>query len=367
MIKVCYIIGQLSIGGTEKQLYELVKNIDKKNFQPIIISLSHGGFWSEEIKKLDIELIELKRKKSKEFKRLFHIVWLLHKIKPDIVHTFLFPANSYGRIASIVNRVPVIVSSERNLPELGKDKNTYMILIDKILSFFSDAIICNSMVAADMLVRVHHFNKNKIFVIHNGININQSNISLKENHNFSIGTVCRLKHQKNLKLFIDMARQLLNKKNNLKFIIIGDGPLKSELENYAVKLGLKECIFFLGEKKNVFDFLRKINVFVLTSLYEGLSNAIMEAMISGLPVVATDVGGNRELISNGETGFLCQPNNISDLVEKVMYIIDNPKKAEEMGRNGRVKIINEFSIDKMVKKTENIYLRLLESKKLKRS
>lgn len=367
MIKVCYIIGQLSIGGTEKQLYELVKNIDKKKFQPIIISLSHGGFWSEEIKKLDIDIIELTRKKSKELKRLFHLVKLIHKIKPDIVHTFLFSANSYGRIASIVNRVPVIISSERNLPELGKDKNKYMIWIDKVLLFFSDAIICNSMVAADMLVRVHNFNKNKIFVIHNGININQPNIFSKANNDFFIGTVCRLSHQKNLKLFLDMARELLNRKNNLKFMIIGDGPLKSELEDYAIKSGLKESIFFMGEKKNIFEFLQKMDIFVLTSLYEGLSNAIMEAMISGLPIVATDVGGNRELISDGKTGFLCQPNDVNDLVKKVMYIIDNPEEAGKMGKNGRIKIINEFSIDKMVKKTENIYIRLLDSKKHKRS
>lgn len=360
MIKVCYIIGQLAIGGAEKQLYELVKGIDKKIFLPIVISLSQNGFWSIEIQKLGIEVIELERRKNKEIKRLLHLIKLLWQIKPDIVHTYLFSANSYGRVAAILNKSPVIISSERNLPEIGKDKTTYQVYIDKVLSFFSDAIICNSKIAADVLVKVHKYDKKKIFIVHNGISIVSSNISYKEKHEFIIGTVCRLSPQKNLKMFLNMAKSLTYYKNNLKFMIVGDGPMKQELVDYSIKLGIGDKVNFCGEQKNIHTFLEKMNLFVLTSLYEGLSNSIMEAMLYGIPVVATDVGGNRELISDGETGFLCPPDDIDDLVKKVMYIIDNPQEAQRIGENGRNKIINEFSSNMMVKKTESIYLRLLD-------
>src|SRR4030067_452745 len=127
MIKICYIIGQLTVGGAERQLYELVKGINREKFYPVVISLSEGGYWSKEIQQLGIQVIEMRRRKNIEFARLFKLIRLLKMIKPEIVHTYLFPANSYGRIASILSKVPVIIASERNLPELGKDKNIYKV------------------------------------------------------------------------------------------------------------------------------------------------------------------------------------------------------------------------------------------------
>ncbi len=362
MITICFVIGQLSTGGTEKQLYELLKDINKKTFQPIVISLSEGGVWADEIRKLGIDVFELKRRKNIEFSRLFRLIKLFKSIKPAIVHCYLFSANSYGRLAAIINRIPIIIASERNLPEIGKDKKNYQIYIDKILSFFSDGIICNSQTAADLLINKYKFNKNKIFVIHNGINLTSLNY-FPPKYNPTIGTVCRLSPQKNLRLFLDLARVLLEKKNDLKFLIVGDGPMRSELETYAKKLEIQKNIFFFGEQRNVFKFLKEMNVFVLTSLYEGLSNSIMEAMLSGLPVVATDVGGNRELIVDGETGFLCEPNNLSDMVEKVIYLINNPQEAKKMGEKGRKRIIDHFNSDIMITKIEELYLKLINSKK----
>lgn len=361
MIKVCYVIGQLSKGGAEKQLYELIRGLNKKKFLPAVISLSQGGFWSKEIKKIGIEVIELKRKKNMEISRLFNLIKIVRKMKPDIVHTYLFSANSYGRIAAIINRVPVIIASERNMPEIGKDKNIYQLYIDKVMGFFSDIIICNSQAAANILIDKYNFKKEKILVVHNGINTDISCTSVVRNSEIIIGTVCRLSPQKNLKLFLDMAKLLSDLKSDLKFMIVGDGLLRDDLEKYSEFLGVRHKIIFMGEQHNVFDLLQKISIFVNTSSYEGLSNAIMEAMLTGLPVVATDVGGNSELITNGETGFLCKPDNLEEIVEKVMYLINNKEVAEKMGEKGREKIIYEFDSNKMIRKIEDIYLRLFYS------
>lgn len=361
MIKVCYIIGQLSKGGAEKQLYELIRGLNKKKFLPAVISLSRGGFWSKEIKKIGIEVIELERKKNMEISRLFNLIKIVRKMKPDIVHTYLFSANSYGRIAAIINRVPVIIASERNMPEIGKDKNIYQLYIDKVMAFFSDIIICNSQAAANILINKYNFKKKKILVVHNGINTDISYTSVVRNSEIIIGTVCRLSPQKNLKLFLDMAKLLSDLKSDLKFMIVGDGLLREDLEKYSEFLGIRHKIIFMGEQHNVFDLLQKISIFINTSSYEGLSNAIMEAMLIGLPVVATDVGGNSELITNGETGFLCKPDNLEEIVEKVMYLINNKEIAEKMGEKGRKKIIYEFDSNKMIRKIEDIYLRLFYS------
>jgi glycosyltransferase involved in cell wall biosynthesis len=103
-----------------------------------------------------------------------------------------------------------------------------------------------------------------------------------------------------------------------------------------------------------------MDVFVLTSYYEGMSNSIMEAMAAGLPVVTTDVGGNSELVINGETGFLCPPNGTKELAERVLHFIKNEREAKQMGENGKKKIANEFSIEKMVRATNDIYMKFLK-------
>lgn len=369
MIKICYIIGQLGKGGAEKQLYELLKGINRDMFYPIVVNLSNGGYWENEIQRLGIKVVALPRKKNFEFTRLFELIKLLKKIKPHIVHTYMYSANSYGRIAAILTRVPIIIASERNLPELRKDKNRYQLFWDKLLAAFSDGIVCNSFEAANSLIKKYSFNFEKVFTIHNGINAkgflkeNSSNRK-KKLASKVIGTIGRLCLQKNHKFFLDMAKVILNilKDSSIKFLIVGNGPLRNELEDYSKKLGIENNVVFTGERSDIPELLQSMNIFVMSSLYEGMSNAIMEAMLSGLPVVATDVGGNRELIVQNETGYLCPLKDTEAFVNIIVSLINNESKAKKLGENGRRKILNEFTIEKMIQNTESIYKNLLEKK-----
>ena len=366
MIKICYVIGQLSRGGAEKQLYELVKGINRERFSPVVISLSSGGCWASEFRKLNIQVIELQRRKNREFTRLFRLIKLFRTIKPDIVHTYLFSANSYGRIAAIIAGAPVVIASERSLPETGKDKNGYQVFLDRILAFFSHGIICNSLKASGTLVKKYSFDADKVFTVHNGINAVDF---LKETRLDSkmkiaqkvVGTVGRLHPSKNYRLFLDMARIVLENfaHNDLKFVIVGEGELRDELEEYSQQSGIADSVVFTGESDDVFPLLQAMDVFVMTSQYEGFSNAIMEAMLAGLPVVATDVGGNSELVIDGENGFLCPLNDAASLAERVVSLLGNERDAMEMGEKGRDRVRAEFKIERMVRETEEVYLGLL--------
>ncbi len=367
MIKVCYIIGQLGKGGAERQLYELVKGINREMFEPVVISLSQGGHWGREIQKLNIQVIELQRRKNREFTRLFKLIKILKVIKPDIVHTYMFSANSYGRVAAFIVRVPFIIASERTPGEIGKDKNKYRIYIDKLLASFTHGIICNSHKASDSLVKRYSFNAKKVFTVHNGFNVanflkNNSFNSQKKLAKKVVGTVGRLYPQKNHRLFLDMAKIVLERSEDesIKFVIVGKGELRDELERYSQSLGIENNVMFMGERNDIPDLLQNMDIFVMTSLYEGMSNAIMEAMAAGLPVVATDAGGNSELVIDGETGFLCPSNDAKVLAGRVARLINDGKEAKRMGENGRKRILNEFGIEKMIKETENIYKELLE-------
>jgi glycosyltransferase involved in cell wall biosynthesis len=255
---------------------------------------------------------------------------------------------------------------------MGKDKNLYKICIDRLLALFSHGIICNSHKSADNLKRKYHFNRKKIFTVHNGINginfLKGSNCDSENNELLNsslpkiVGTIGRLCPQKNHRLFLYMAKIVINKSQNknLRFWIVGGGALKNELENYARRLGIEENVVFTGERSDIPSLLHSMDIFVMTSLYEGLSNTIMEAMLAGLPVVATDVGGNSELIIDGETGFFCPSGDAKALARKVVHLIDNETEAQQMGENGKNRIINNFGIEKMVRETENVYFTLIK-------
>jgi len=374
MIKICYVIGQLAKGGAERQLYELVKGINKNIFEPIVISLSQDGYWIKEIERLHIQVIELQRKTNKEFARLFKLIQLFKTLKPNIVHSYAFSANSYSRIAGYFAKVPVIIASERNAAEIGTDKGKYQLFIDKLLALISHGIICNSYKASESLVKKYAYNSKKVFTVHNGINIEQflleSNLNKEEKSTKKvIGTVCRLHPQKNITLFLDMAKIILEKYPylKLKFIIIGEGVLRAESEKYSQHLDIVSEIKFYGERDDIPALLQTLDIYVMTSLYEGLSNAIMEAMLAGLPVVVTDVGGNSELVINGETGFLCPLNNANMLADKVTKLINNKSMANQMGKCGKKRIIDEFGVDKMIQKTEGIYMKFLKKSSSRQS
>lgn len=367
-IRINYVIGQLGKGGAERQLYEIVKGIDKDRFEPILINLSQGGYWADKIGKLGIELIEIPRKKHIEFSRLFKLIKIFREKRPDIVHAYMFSANSYGRVAAILTRAPVIIASERSLPEIDKDKSRHQIFIDKLFSSFSHGIICNSYIAAETLATKYSFNAQKVFTVHNGIDtslyLEESSKNQKKLAQKVVGTVGSLAVAKNHRLFLDMAKNIIDKSDNkdIKFLILGNGTLRDELERHAKHLGIKDKIVFAGERNDIPELLQSMDIFVMTSLYEGMSNAVMEAMAAGLPVVATDVGGNGELVIDGETGFLCPSNDAEALAERVASLIHNERERSRMGENGKKRIKNEFGIRKMIKKTESIYIKLLERK-----
>jgi len=175
-----------------------------------------------------------------------------------------------------------------------------------------------------------------------------------------IGTIGRLVPVKNQAMLLRAAARLYEYHNNIKVLLIGDGPLENELVALATSLGIAPNVRFLGRRSNVPDILRTLDIFVLPSLSEGMSNTILEAMSCKLPVVATNVGGNSELVVHGLTGLLVQRNNHEEMCRKLEELVMNPDKREQMGSQGRKRVGSFFSIGKMIKNYESLYISMLE-------
>ncbi len=368
--RVLYVIGQLGIGGAEKQLYYLVRSLDPRRYLPSVVSLSSGGYWAEALRSEGFEVIELKRKKNVEIARLLKLIRVMFDFKANILHSFLSSANTYGRLAALFRKPPIVIATERTglFPEVSMIR-----YIDKFLAFITDAIICNTKASAEFFRNNYRLNT-YIMTIYNGIEpLNTNGYSRErlsaelgfESGELVVGTIGNLKFQKNHEFLLKVAKELLSQPsfaNRLRFVILGGGDLEKSLRQMARDLGIESQVVFAGQRENAINYLPVFDVFVMTSHYEGLPNAIMEAMLYKLPCVVTDVGGCAELVADGETGYVVPAGEQNIFARRIAALLDDPSLRRKLGQRGAEQILNEFSLGRMVGETERKYEELLEQK-----
>lgn len=357
-IKVCYVIGTLEFGGTEKQLLKLIKGIDREYFNPVVIAF-RGGVLKEEFEKLTKVIVVGKRWKIDLFFliRLISVIW---KEKPDILQTFMFTSNTWGRIAGILSGVSVIVACERST-DLWK-KN-YHFFIDRFLGFFTDKIVCNSYSVKSRYEKKLGQISRKLMVIRNGIDLERFSVtSIKpiQKKEKIVLTASRLSFEKGIQFFIEAAKTILGKTKDVRFLIAGEGEMRIELEGLVKKYQIQENVIFTGFVKDIQNLIAESDVVVLPSLWEGLPNIVIEAMAMKKPVVATDVGGTNEIIKDGENGFLVPCGNSEKLAEKIMELLLNENLSKEFGEKGFEFVRKNYDISVMVSSYESLYKSLLK-------
>ena len=366
MKKICYVIGTLEIGGTESQLLRLCRAIDKNRFLPVVISLRCGGHLKEDFEKYGIRVIEVGKKYKIDFLFFLRLIHILHKEKPDILQTFMFTSNTWGRIAGLLCRVPVIIACERST---DKWKKNHHFFIDILLGLFTDVIVCNC-----FTVKKHYERKirpvaGKLIVIPNGVEIEDIEKPpefVAQKKEKIVLTAGRLSPEKGIQYFIKGARIVLSNVKNVKFIIVGDGPLRENLERLVYECRIKDNVIFTGYQKDMKDFITMSDVVVLSSLWEGLPNILLEAMALKKPVIATDVGGVREIVKNGENGFIVSPGCPDEIADKIINILSDDEASLKMGENAYRFVKENFDIKKMVSSYEFLYEKLLSRQQHKK-
>jgi len=369
-IKLVHIVYSLEIGGMENGVVNLLNHIDKKIFKPIIITLANKGSFALRINTDSIQLIELDKKEGNDLKLPFHLYRILKKFKPHIVHTHNWGSLCEGTIGAKLAKVPIIVHGEHGTIQKSRSN----ILIERFFLRIVDQVLSVSEMHRNKMNKIIGFPQKKIKVMLNGVDTERFS-PIKKNlliraalgirkDEIVIGTVGRLVKVKNQAMLILSFSRLSKNCSNIKLLLIGDGPLKENLLILAASLGIASNVLFLGKKENIPDILQAMDIFALPSISEGLSNTILEAMSCELPIVATDVGGNSEIVKNGITGYLVPSNDIEAMTKALSDLISKPDQRKQMGIASRKITMSCFSLKEMVENYEKLYLSLI-AKKLK--
>ncbi len=376
-------VTNFAIGGTERHVVNLGNTLDQSRFELHFACLKRWGEFLKEIEASRRPLTEYRINRLYNHTALlqqFKFAQYLRRHRIHIVHTYGFYPNVFAVPAARLAGVPVIVASIRDTGDLWTPRQQW---VQKFVCRLADHIVVNADAIKQRLVAAGH-PQERITVISNGIQL--SRFIGKENgsrfrnelglppHSPLVAVLSRLNHKKGIEYFLEAAAFVGRRFPEARFLIVGEGravvngqivgsPYTKELESYAARLGLGERIVFTGSRLDVPDVLSEIAVSVLPSLSEGLSNTLLESMAAGVPVVATNVGGNPEVVEHGVTGFLVPPRDPLTLAHSICLLLENRELALRFGQAGRQRVVQHFSLEKMVRATEYLYLELLQKKR----
>ncbi|MCX7797883.1 MAG: glycosyltransferase [Melioribacter sp.] len=379
-MKVLLLITKSEIGGAQIFVLNLAKELKRKGFD-VVVAAGDGGFLFEELKKINIDhyyLKSLKRDISviNALYFMFDLYKLLVKNNFDILH--LNSSNTLLAVipAKVLRRRPKIVFTFHGLSLLDKNYKSFFLIkfISKLYFIFFSKFLDESVFVSE--INYQEAKKNRVIkkgeVIYNGLNEEELNFCDKAealdflvkkcnfqfNNCFLIGSTGRLSYQKNYGFLIDNFFKIKKAIPNVKIVIIGEGILYNKLYNRIKELGLEKEIFLVGAVKDSYRYLKAFDLFTLPSRYEGLSISLLEAIYAGIPVLASDVGGNKEIVNN-DTHQLYEFNNIDDYIEKLLYLKEYGKFVAEYNIGLRKK----FNLDTMSERYISIYKRLTNLKR----
>jgi len=350
-----------------KQIYLILKNLDRSCFEPIVISQSQYGGYRQLFLNLNCKSYSLGWKNRFSFLFILsRFIKILHAEKPDIIFITQVPNFIYFRLARFFLPFKIIqIGSFRAMNFwLGHKSKFYSIIERFLVRYFyetSDYLTANSKALVEFYSnQILNYSKN-IRLIYNGIDFNfdieqimKEKDDLLNENNPIVVSVARFDSMKDFDTLLRAASIVISKRNDVKFLLVGDGELKTSILEQIESLNLKNNVFVIGEVANVYGYVNLANVFVLSTTGEGLSNAVLEAMLMAKPVIATSVGGNTELLENMR-GVLVSPRNPIELASRIINIINDKGKGEEIGKNAQKYVIDNFSIDRMVNSYEQLF------------
>lgn len=385
-IKVSHIIARMITGGADENTLFTVQGLDKDRYE---VDLIMGEEFDESILKRikdeNINIIQIKGLKWKlnflyDSIVLIKLIKIMRKNRYDIVHTHTTKAGILGRIAASIAGVPVIVHGLHGSTFQAFNSgllNWLLFLFERLTGRFTDAYISVSKVLSETYIEKGIGKKDNHYTVYSGMELfkfyhARDKVIYKEKYEelginageFLIGNVARLETRKGHQFLLDVFKNVVEEQEDghVKLLIIGEGNKRKYLENYVKELNLGDKVIFTGYRDDVEELMALMDIFVLTSLREGLPRVLVQAAAVGMPSVAFNVDGVPEIIKDNYNGFLVKVKDVEQLENRIVKYMNNKELVLLHGRNGREFIKNKWSIKGMVDRIDKIYLDLVREK-----
>ncbi len=349
-------------GGSERQFVELARALDPAAYRVNLGCLQAKGPLQKDIGPVERFDLGGSLYRLQSMQTRYRLAAHLRRSEIAIAHAFDYYTNLTLIPAAKLARTPVTIGSQRQLGDLlsSNQRRAQLAMLR-----WADCVVCNSKAAAERLVR-QGLRAEKLRVIGNGLPpaafAEIVPVTPQRSGMFRVGMIARMNtHSKNHRILLNVAARLRNRLHNFELVLVGDGPLRPELEHQAEELGIGDLVQFLGDQQDIPAVLATLNVTVLPSASESLSNAILESMAAGVPVIAYEVGGNAELIAQ-DSGILLPPNDEEALADALQRIAGDVTMCERLARNAKRLAQENFTIEQMRKKHEELYAELLGRK-----
>ena len=363
-MRILYVITKSEIGGAQTHLMEVVRYMHYAGHDVLVVT-GTAGWLTNELATIGVDYVILpdlirEINPAKDIKTITSICHILEDKQPDIIHCHSSKAGIVGRIAGAIKNIPAVFTAHGWAFTSGVSpvKRIIYTAIEHMMLGITSKVICVSEFDRQLAKRWFLHNYNRIVTIHNGIvdkkfissTVREYTLPLK------LVSVARFSHQKNNMELIRVVEQV-NKlySDSLQLNMVGDGSLLSEAQAYVTSHKLENDVHFLGSRTDVDDILNQNDIFCLISNYEGLPISIIEAMRAEMPIIASNVGGVNELVQDEVNGFLIPRGNISELVDKLKYILHHKELIKSMGEASRKIYEEEYTADRMNKKILSVY------------
>lgn len=366
-----FVVPDLHTGGAERHVTTLAPKLDPDRFEPSVICIGEQGELFAALPKAGVKSTALNLGgKRNAIRALCQLISRMRSDRPDIVVMRGYNAEILGRIASIiagVGRNVVWVHSATNI----QPRSRLRALADRLLIHWTSSYFGVAEAQRPYIVDGLHCPDHKVRIIHNGVELALFDVRCDRGilTQFGIdaeqpvvGIIASLRDEKDHPTLLRAARAVLDDVPEAQFLIVGDGPTRSELEALSFELGIADNVHFAGARKDIPQLLSAIDVFTLSSVTEAFPMSVLEAMACARPVVCTDVGGVSEVVENGVSGFLVPPSNPAQLAARLTGLLSRPDLMKRMGEAGRRRIEADYSLDRSVQETELAFEEIMDGR-----
>jgi sugar transferase (PEP-CTERM/EpsH1 system associated) len=374
---VAHIIHRFAVGGLENGLVNLINATAPDRYRHAIISLTDYTDFRDRIRRANVPVIALHKREGKDFRTHLRLWRLLRELRPAIIHTRNLPALEFLSVAALAGvRGRIHGEHGRDTYDLDGSSPKYKRL-RKVIHPFVSCYIAVSNDLTRWLEQTVGAGRQKVVRVCNGVDVEQfyprtgaraplGAEGFVQTGTVVVGTVGRMQTVKDqltlVRAFLHLVQSDSDARERLRLVMIGEGPLREESRKLLQEAGVDALTWLPGERRDVPELMRALDLFVLPSIAEGISNTILEAMASGLPVVATRVGGNPELVEQERTGLLVPPSDSVAMAEAIRAYLHDPDKLIQHGQAGRKRAKEHFSIEAMVNGYLGVYDAVLKGK-----